>query len=332
MGEQTAIQWTTHTLNFWHGCRKVSAGCRFCYMYRDKERYGQDPAVVVRSSPQTFNAAVATHGRDKVDVETGTLAPKGSWKWPDGGRVFTCSWSDFFIEEADAWRADAWDVIRRRPGLTWQILTKRPELIRDRLPPDWGGGGGYPNVWLGISVEDQKAADARIPLLTEIPAAVRFLSIEPLLGPVDLSAWFSAPKPGMVWRECDCAAIDPSDRPCLSCEARCSGIGWVIVGGESGSATTSRDCRYEWIRDVVVASRRAGVPCFVKQLGSRYLDEPNRLAGARLPLAPDVRVEGAYTSGVMTTVRRLRHDHGGDMAEWPAQLRVRQFPGSGGAP
>ena len=105
MAENTAIQWATDTWNPWQGCHKVSAGCDHCYMEREKKRYGQDPSVVGRSMPKTFNLPLA-------------LAKK----YPEGGRrVFTCSWSDFFIEEADEWRVDAWNVILHCPDLIFQF-------------------------------------------------------------------------------------------------------------------------------------------------------------------------------------------------------------------
>jgi protein gp37 len=94
--------------------------------------------------------------------------------------IFTCSWSDFFITEADKWRAEAWEIIRRTPEFTYLILTKRPDRIGRCLPADWNGG--YPNVWLGTSAENQKYADQRIPELLRVPAVKHFLSAEPLLG------------------------------------------------------------------------------------------------------------------------------------------------------
>jgi protein gp37 len=129
-------------------------------MYRDKKRYGQDPTLVVRSHPATFN--------NPRRVKEPTL-------------IFTCSWSDFFIEEADQWRPEAWEIIRATPQHTYQILTKRPERMDVNLPPGWP----FPNVWLGVSVENQKMADRRIPILLQTPAVVRFISAEPLLGPID---------------------------------------------------------------------------------------------------------------------------------------------------
>ena len=129
MGENSGIAWTNHTWNPWQGCHKVSAGCENCYMEREKLRYGQDPHVVKRSARQTFNLPLRL----------------------DSGRVFTCSWSDFFIAEADEWRPEAWEIIRRTPHLIYQILTKRPERIAQCLPPDWGDG--WKNVWGGVTVE-----------------------------------------------------------------------------------------------------------------------------------------------------------------------------------
>ena len=180
MGDQSAIEWTDATWNPWQGCHKVSAGCKHCYMFREKKQYGQNPAVVIRSKPHTFN----------MPLRLKTVA-----------RVFTCSWSDFFIEEADEWRLEAWDIIAKTPHLTYQILTKRPERMLDHIPYKWALGQepGWPNVWLGVSVEDQATADERIPLLLQTPAAVRWVSAEPLLGPVDLRAYLPPASPALDW-------------------------------------------------------------------------------------------------------------------------------------
>jgi protein gp37 len=221
MGETTGIAWTQKTWNCWQGCHKVSPGCKHCYMYSEKIRYGQKPDVVVRSKPPTF------------------LAPL---KWNEPALVFTCSWSDFFLEEADEWRDEAFDVIRKTPHLTYQILTKRPERIDACRPGDWP----FPNVWLGVSAENQETLDARIPLLLETPAAVRFLSLEPLLASVKLAhgVYTWAPEGSLRKRSLQ-------------------GIGWVIVGGESGAK--ARPFELEWLRSIVEESRAARVPVFVKQ-------------------------------------------------------------------
>lgn len=212
MGANSAIEWTNHSWNPWRGCIKVSPGCANCYMYRDQERYGRDPRAIVRASPATFQA------------------PR---KWREPAKVFTCSWSDFFIEQADKWRDEAWDIIKSTPHLTYQILTKRANMIKDALPDDWGEG--YPNVWLGVSVESEKYL-YRLEFLSEIPAALRFISYEPALGPADFTAY--TPK-----------------------------IQWIISGGESGPS--ARPANTEWFREVRNMCARNGVAYFHKQNGGR---------------------------------------------------------------
>ena len=215
MAENSGIAWTTHTWNPWQGCTKVSPGCANCYMFRDKTRYGQNPEVVVRSKPPTFHKPLS---------------------WKDPAFVFTCSWSDWFHEAADGWRDEAWAIIKATPHLTYQILTKRPERILAHLP--WGAyGDPWPNVWLGVSVENQRWRE-RMDVLATIPAALRFVSAEPLLGPLTL---------------------DRSPFPALR------SFGWVIAGGESGA--DARECNPEWLRTLRDECAAAGVPFFLKQLG-----------------------------------------------------------------
>ena len=218
MAYESKIQWTEATWNPWHGCTKVSPGCKYCYMYRDKERYRQDPTTVIRA--KDFAKPL---------------------KWNDARLIFTCSWSDFFITDADEWRKDAWEVIRKTPQHTYQILTKRPSRILGNLPSDWGSG--YSNVWLGVSVENSDYL-ARIDVLRAIPAKVRFISAEPLIGPLG--------------------------------EFSLSGIHWVIVGGESGNETGSykyRPCNLNWIDQIIKTSKKWDVPIFVKQLGTHIAKE-----------------------------------------------------------
>jgi protein gp37 len=175
VGETTGIAWTDATINFWQGCEKISPGCKFCYMFRDKKRYGQNPNVVIRSAPPTFNKPL--------------LWAKDREKYAHIKRVFTCSWSDFFIEDADDWRDEAWDIIRRTPELTYQILTKRPERIMANLPADFIE---FDNVWLGISGENQEWLDKRMPdFYPNTYARVAFLSLEPLLGPINIIPYAS---------------------------------------------------------------------------------------------------------------------------------------------
>lgn len=281
MGEISKIQWTESTWNPWHGCKKVSDGCKFCYMYRDKERYNQDPKTVLRSKTNFF-------------------APL---KWKEPKLIFTCSWSDFFIEEADWWRQEAWEVIKATPWHTYQILTKRPERIKQCLPADWGSG--YDNVWLGVSVENEEAALKRIEPLIEIPAKIRFLSVEPLLGPVSFR-WKYIPKIkrrniyiNLKGEEEDNGSVVDHFESLLH-------IHWVIVGGESGNGNKPNDpeakygyrkCELKWIEDVVSECKENNVPVFVKQLGTHL------------------------SKGL-----KLKDRHGGDIKEFPLNLQHEEMP------
>jgi hypothetical protein len=149
-------------------------------MFRDQRRYGRDPEVVVRAAPATFNAPL---------------------KWDSPELIFTCSWSDWFHVAADPWRDEAWDIIRRTPQHTYMVLTKRPGRIHRCLPDDWGDG--YPNVWLGVSIEDA-AVTYRANQLRRIPAALRFISAEPLLGASTRSGRSPSATPARptAWRSC----------------------------------------------------------------------------------------------------------------------------------
>lgn len=271
MSEKTGIEWTDHTWNPWYGCRHVSAGCFNCYMFSQRRSYGQDPETVTRAKGNSFNAPL-------------------KWK---SGRVFTCSWSDFFISDADEWRDDAWSVIRRTPHLTYQILTKRPVAMATRLPKDWGSKG-YPNVWIGVSVEN-RATLGRIWTLIGTPAAKRFVSFEPLLEDLGDISRFLAPAT---------SSIDYYQRvgPDRLGEKDC--IDWAIVGGESGAK--ARSCNVDWIRYVTRYCQMAGVPVFVKQLGAK----------------PEFGISELDYRGAMPMFDRK----GGDINEWPEDLRVREFP------
>jgi len=210
MGKNSAIEWTDHTWNPWQGCKKVSEGCQNCYMFRDMIRYGNNPNLIIRSTT-TFDAPL---------------------KWKEPAKVFVCSWSDFFIEEADGWRGEAWEIIRKTPHLTYQILTKRPERMQKCMPDDWGMG--WPNVWLGVTVENQDAV-RRVALLKQVPAKVHFISCEPLLSEIDLYSYTT----------------------CLE---------WVIAGGESGPK--ARPAHPDWVRNLLSMCGYLDIPFFFKQWGA----------------------------------------------------------------
>ncbi len=257
MGERSAIEWTQATYNPWRGCDKVSPGCARCYMFSEQRRYGRDPSIVVRCSDATFFAPLR----------------KRAWlDLPAGSNVFTCSWSDWFHEDADAWRAEAWDIIRRRPDLIWQILTKRPERIVEHLPADWGAG--WPHVWMGVTIENRRFV-GRADLLRDVPAAVRFISAEPLLGPLVYDDYAYTDSRGTV-RCWSGTHLDEAIAGNFLPELDLTAIDWLICGGESGARC--RPMRLEWARDLRDACARAGTAYFLKQLGGHPSKRGGELA------------------------------------------------------
>lgn len=209
-------------------------------------------------------------------------------------RVFCASLADVFegpeTMPAESWvsiieaRARLMVLIASTPALDWLLLTKRPQNVGLMVPPLWHANGLPPNVWIGTSVEDQAAADERIPHLLKVPASVRFLSCEPLLGPVDLRRWLTrwdvlettSPTGRTLFRcrSCGRESVTPDKRchptsPGGGC-ASWDGIGlhWVIVGGESGA--NARPMDPAWARSIRDQCAHAGVPLFVKQMGTAY--------------------------------------------------------------
>lgn len=285
MGATTGIEWCHHTFNPWRGCTHVSPGCEHCYAETLSKRnpgqlgtWGAGGTRVIASDsmwqqPAKWEAAACKAGERR--------------------RVFCASLADVFEPLAvlsDA-RERLWKVIEYTPHLDWLLLTKRLENVRVLVPGRWGREGWPENVWLGVSVEDQRRADERIPLLLDTPAAVRFLSCEPLLGPVELYH-------GLGGCSCGLGSLpdDVGGRHHPSCTDRDERIDWVIVGGESGHGARQMDIT--WARSLVNQCDEARVPVFVKQLGHR----PRGGGG------------------------RITDPKGGDPDEWPPDLRVRQFP------
>lgn len=232
MSEVTAISWTNATINFWTGCTKVSAGCKYCYMYRDKDRFGLDGSVVIKVSQTTINRTLLRLEELRMKrLQMGIT---------ERLKIFTCSWSDFFIEDMDDYRDWAWDIIRKHKQFDWQILTKRIERVEKCLPDDWHEG--WDHVWLGVSIEDQSNM-WRLDVLASIKSKVRFVSAEPLLSMIYFG--FS----------------DGVEKI----------IHWVIFGGESGNDSgiwRYRYCAVEWIVNGVKQCLKFSIPVFVKQLGS----------------------------------------------------------------
>ena len=220
----TGIEYVDHSWNPWIGCRKVSEGCRNCYMHREMARYGQDPSDIHRTTDGTW---------------------KQVKKFEPGSRVFVCSWSDFFLAEADLWRDDAWKVMESRPDVVWVLVTKRPENITGRLP--WGSGTPWPNVIGVATTENQEMADLRIPILLRSNFAIRGISIGPMLGPVNLNDGEF-----LIDKTCFKYTIGRY-------------LDWVIIEGESGPG--ARPMHPDWARLVRDQCVEAGVPFFFKQWG-----------------------------------------------------------------
>ncbi len=162
--------------NPWHGCHKYSEGCDHCYMfYLDKQRDKRGDHIY------------KTKTNFKLPL---SKTRAGEFKIPSGSGIRVCMTSDFFLEEADAWRDEVWDIIRQRPDVHFWILTKRAERIKDHLPWDWGDG--WEHVSINVTTENQKRADERIPLLLEIPAKHKGIMVAPFIGPVDVSEYLAS--------------------------------------------------------------------------------------------------------------------------------------------
>ncbi len=207
--------------NLWHGCHKLSPGCAHCYVYRIDARVGRDSSIVEKT--QDFDLPLR-RGRD------------GAYKLLPGETVYTCFTSDFFLEDADPWRAEAWEMMRLRRDLHFFFVTKRIDRFYAILPEDWGAG--YDNVTIACTAENQQMADYRLPLFLEAPIRHREIVCEPLLEPVDLERWLGA------WIE------------------------KVTVGGESGDE--ARVCDFRWVQALREQCVRRGVPFHFKQTGAMF--------------------------------------------------------------
>lgn len=275
MSDGTAIEWADATWNPVTGCSVVSSGCTHCYAMRlAGGRMRHHPT----REGLTLSTKAGPVWTGEVRFNEGVLSQPLRWRRPR--RIFVCAHGDLFHEAIpDDWIDQVFAVMARAPHHHFLVLTKRPERMRVFCDAN----AASCNVWLGVSVEDQKTADARIPELLATVAAHRWISAEPLLEPVDLNrrTFVRCPKHDTTYGFClqDCGDWIRLD--------------WVVVGGESGPG--ARQCDVQWIRDIVRTCAAARTPCFVKQLGSN--------------------------SDYRATKK------GADPMEWPADLRVRQWPG-----
>lgn len=248
MTANSKIEWTHHTFNPWWGCVKVSEGCKFCYANTLSSRYGHDVWGV--DKPRRFFGDKHWTEPFKWDAQ----AEKNG----ERARVFCASMADVFEERDDLNepRGRLWDLIEATNNLDWLLLTKRPENILRMLPQRWLESMPD-NLWLGTSVETQKRAEERIPHLLNVPAKVRFLSVEPQLEKIHLELIDGCFYDGGM----------PFESQRLSHPANSDGRGihWVIVGGESGAKARPFDARWAYsLRD---ECHNAGVAFFMKQLG-----------------------------------------------------------------
>ena len=289
--ENSGIQWTNHTFNPWLGCQRVSPGCEHCYA----------EALVTKRFKLPVWGPAKTTPRHRTGAANWHKPLKWNRAAAEAGRkdfVFCASLADVFEDHPAVapWRSDLFALIEQTPHLTWQLLTKRPENLQAKLPQSWLDSPRE-NVWLGCTLEDRARARKRLPWLLDTPAAVRFVSVEPLLEALDLTRvefFFDGPDEPPVTLD---ALRGHSNLSGLDLEGR---IGWVIVGGESGPGARPFDL--EWARSIVSQCREAHVPVFVKQLGARPQMTPGPV------------------SWPTTT------SHGDDLAEVPEDLRVREFP------
>ena len=317
MSADTRIEWTDATWNPVTGCSVVSPGCTHCYAMRlAGGRLRHHPSRAGLTQPSRAGP-----------VWTGEVRFNEQWleqplRWRKPRRIFVCAHGDLFHESVpDEWIDRVFAVMALCPRHTFQVLTKRPGRMRDYL----SHGGtcirvtvrhaaarhfkidpgllpkALPNVWLGVSAENQRRADERIPLLLETPAAVRFISAEPLLGRVNLRRLRldAGLRLDALTGAHEGVAMRHSPLPALEAP-----LDWVIVGGESGPG--ARAMHLNWARELVYQCRITGAAVFVKQLGSNtkflYPDEETRL-----PLS-------------------LSCSKGAEPSEWPEDLRVREWP------
>lgn len=218
--------------NPWHGCHKLSAGCKHCYVYRGDSKRGKDSSIIKKT--EKFNLPLQQK-RDK------------SYKIPAGNLVYTCFTSDFLIEEADEWRAEAWGMMKQREDLHFLFITKRIDRLNKCLPPDWGDG--YDNVTICCTMENQDRVDYRLPIYKAAPIKHKVIICEPLLTSIDFKEELG------TWVE------------------------QIVAGGESGKE--ARVCNFEWVLDIRRQCMEHKINFWFKQTGYRFMKEGREYLIAR---------------------------------------------------
>ena len=211
--------------NLWHGCHKISEGCRYCYVYRGDAKRDIDSTVVTKT--KTFDLPIQKKR-------------SGEYKIPSGTSLYTCFTSDFFVDDADPWRAEAWNMIRLRDDLSFMMITKRIDRLHVSLPDDWGNG--YEHVTICCTIENQDRADYRIPIYKAAPIKHKILILEPLLERIDLRPYDIG-----------------------------SWVEQVVVGGESGYE--ARPCDYEWVMEIRNLCVENNVSFWFKQTGAKFVKD-----------------------------------------------------------
>ena len=212
--------------NPWHGCRKISPGCANCYVYRRDESIGKDASIVSKTGDFHLPMKRTRQGGYKLTAADGI--------------VFTCMTSDFFLDSADAWREECWDMIRQRQDLRFHIITKRIDRFMQCIPPDWGDG--WEHVTICSTCEDQERTDHRLPILLQAPIRHREVICEPMLGEIRMEQYLET---GLIEH--------------------------VTCGGESGEQ--ARRCDFRWIQEVRRACIRSGIPFTFKQTGAVFVKD-----------------------------------------------------------
>jgi protein gp37 len=343
MSESTEIEWTDATWSVTKGCTILSEGCRSCYAMKFAHRFS-GPGGRYEGLTVLGNHGPRWNG--KVELLHGNLDKPLYWKKPR--KIFVNSMSDLFHEKIpNEYIAAVFGVMAAAPQHTFQVLTKRAARMREwfewlpshysgpRTVPPWATAELHsllaaapeaewplPNVHLGVSAENQETADERIPLLLQCPAAVRWVSAEPLLEHIDLNraAWGEG-KPHQAL-EIQARMVTPNaDEAWRLGFTPLRALDWIVAGGESGPG--ARTCDVDWIRLIVEQCKAAGTPCFVKQLGTRPL------ARTRWDMSDEqFRVNDAagWTEHDGPILLHLSKRKGGDINEFPDDLKVRQFP------
>jgi protein gp37 len=298
MSDKTGIAWSDATWNPVTGCTKVSQGCKHCYAEREWARLTANPK------------ATAYYGREFTDIQCHPdRLTEGPIRWRKPRMIFVNSMSDLFHEQVPFEFIDeVFEVINCSPMHTFQILTKRPKRMLEyfqRPEIAWAvEDGPLDNAWLGVSVEDQATANERIPLLLQTPAAVRWVSAEPLLNKIDLTHLELDPFNYYNALTGDTLILGRTIIPMENT------LSWVVAGGESGNSARALDARFLYA--LVSQCKDAGTPIFVKQLGYRFMDLDNAFYGAGIQT-----VDGKA---------KMANRAGADLYEWPEGLRVREWP------